>query len=48
MPDTLVEYFQSLHAAAEVSMDPAKPLKLYLRSAEMVFKQVCARANSPH
>jgi uncharacterized UPF0160 family protein len=33
-------YLESLHDAAEVSIDMTKPFKLYLRSTELVYKQV--------
>ena len=35
------EYLKELNSSAEVEIDFSKPLKLYLRSTELVFKQVC-------
>jgi hypothetical protein len=35
-----VEYLRELNKAAEVDIENSKPLKWYLRSTELVFKQV--------
>lgn len=34
------EYIKALNSSADVEIDLSKPLKLYLRSTELVFKQV--------
>lgn len=38
----LSDYLRGLTEAAEVEIDLSKPLKLYIRSTELVFKQVSA------
>jgi hypothetical protein len=37
---TFVDYLRSLNTSSEIEIDITKPLKFYLRSSEMVFKQV--------
>lgn len=39
------DYFKNLNSLAEIQIDLSKPLKLYLRSAELVFKQVQGKFN---
>lgn len=34
------EYIKELNSSADVEIDLSKPLKLYFRSTELVFKQV--------
>ena len=37
---SFAEYIKGLNSSADVEIDLHKPLKLYLRSTELVFKQV--------
>lgn len=37
---SFTEYIKGLNASADIEIDLSKPLKLYLRSTELVFKQV--------
>lgn len=39
--DGVARYLAALHEMAEVSVDSSKPIRLYVRSAESVFKQAC-------
>lgn len=39
------QYLETLHKLAEVPFDVSKPIKLYIRSAETVFKQACIYHN---
>lgn len=39
--DGVARYLDALHEMAEVSVDVSKPIRLYVRSAESVFKQAC-------
>lgn len=41
----LSTYLESLHQLAEVSLDVGRPLRLYARSADSVFKQACIYRN---
>ena len=41
----LSTYLESLHQLAEVSLDVSRPLRLYARSADSVFKQACIYRN---
>ena len=34
-------YLNALHEMAEVSVDPVKPLRFYIRTADSIFKQAC-------
>lgn len=40
MNSEVSKYLASLHDDAEIQIDTGKPLKLYLRSADLVYKQV--------
>lgn len=41
----MAAYLERLHELAEVSIDLGKPLRLYIRSAETVYRQACIYKN---
>lgn len=41
----LEAYLDNLHQMAEVPLDSSKPIRLYARSADSVFKQACIYRN---
>ncbi len=41
MEEALSHYLDALHEMAEVTIDTNKPIRLYIRSAETVYRQAC-------
>lgn len=39
--ERVAAYLNTLHQAAEVPFDVARPIRFYVRSADSVFKQAC-------